>query len=241
MEPARGRQLCDNSNFMAARLVLRSRSLSPDDSNNWLRTRAYAVVGATEGGVVIGPMPARKPQNRSQIPMKTPPPTAVSSSRSQSRPVFYRRGSEQHDAIQLSNSEASLSFSRSKSSVLLPTLRSISSRAASASAPSLSTKPLPALPTETLDAIESESRVGSDSQPGSRPSTRTSSRTTTTETTTGTVKGLVSKFKFIKEGEGAEVPTVIYLTPEEARERERRIKRAFGNGMGLSSTGALGV
>ena len=81
------------------------------------------------------------------------------------------------------------------------------------------------------------------SRQDSDTSSRCSSRASTTHSTTASnpsgKRSFVAKLKSVLKGGEATETNTIYLTPEEAREREVRIKKAFHRHP--ISTGGLGV
>lgn len=87
--------------------------------------------------------------------------------------------------------------------------------------------------------LPSNEEARRDSDTSSRCSSRASTTNSTTTSNPSGKRSFVAKLKSVlKGGEAAEAST-IYLTPEEAREREIRIKKAFHGhpvptgGMGL--------
>ncbi|KAF8463427.1 hypothetical protein BDZ91DRAFT_796288 [Kalaharituber pfeilii] len=240
------------------RYLLRSRSLSPSTADHCL-PEAYATVGATQCGVVIGPT-VSKTSLKSTSCQSSYTPTYISPPfiSTKSRPSLY------HRATDSSTTGSHLrGRSRSRSANTRPDSSSITSRPGTVlSSPSFAAAMIPpfapfcgtstCLNNGSSGALGYESLHigGAGSNDSSRCSSRASSNGTgsvTTNATTSNVttfkKGLVARFKSLVKGDNlsssVEPPTVIYLTPEEAREREIKIKRAF-QGYTIA-TGGLGL
>lgn len=210
--------------------VLRSRSLSPRQTT-YPASRAYTIVGATQCCVVIGPtgMPsnsslrsAHPTNSTSDTPSKYISPFIST----KSRPSLYQRA--------ISDSpETSTGYrgrSRPRSTTTSP----------GASAPVL---PAPSYVGAMIPPFTGYQRFNEETRQGSDTSSRCSSRASTTHSTTTSSpsgkRGFVAKLKSVLKGGEATETNTIYLTPEEAREREVRIKKAF-HGHPIS-TGGMGI
>ena len=70
-------------------------------------------------------------------------------------------------------------------------------------------------------------------------SSRSSSRASTSRSAATTKRGFVARLKSLVKGEAPATESVVYMTPEEARERELRIKKTIGKA--AITTGGLGI
>lgn len=208
---------------------LRSRSLSPRQPI-YRAPRAYAVIGATQCGVVIGPMPS-KPSLRSthstSSTSNTPARYISPFISTKSRPSLYQRAIS--DSTGTSSDKRGRSRSRS-------TAGSSGSSAPVLSTPSYAGAMIPPFAGYQCPNKEETRR---DSDASSRCSSRASTTHSTTPSNPSGKRSFVAKLKSVLKGSEATETNIIYLTPEEAREREIRIKKAFHGH--TVPTGGLGI
>ncbi|KAI5779895.1 hypothetical protein DFH27DRAFT_529885 [Peziza echinospora] len=230
----------DPSQVYNPRHLLRSRSLSPS-INRTTYPKAYAVVGATQCGVVIGPMSTRSTKssssNYASSSMNSSSTTFVSPPfiSTRARPMLYHRGN-----LSSSNSLSHRGRSRSRSSAPSPAGTASSSAATVVPSPSFASAMMPPMAPLSSQVSYSEGNSSHVSRSSSRCTSPVGSARSVTTGSASTKRGLLSKLKnFVKGGEGKEM-TVVYMTPEEAKIREQKIKRAFAGGHVITK-GAMGI
>jgi len=212
---------------------LRSRSLSPCQPT--LHTaRAYTVIGATQCGVVIGSMPS-KPSLRSthstNSTSHTPARYISPFISTKSRPSLYQRAIS--DSPRTPTDKRARGRSRSRSAAGSP-----GTTAPVLPTPSYAGAMIPPFAGYQRPNNE-ESRRDSDTSSRSRCSSRASTTNSTTHSNPSGKRSFVAKLKSVLKGGEATETNTIYLTQEEAREREIRIKKAFHEHP--ISTGGLGI
>ena len=227
------------------RHLLRSRSLSPS-INRSTYPKAYAVVGATQCGVVIGPMSTRSTKsansnftssmNNSSTTFVSPPFIST-----RARPMLYHRGN-----LSSSHSLSHRGRSRSRSSAPSPaglragTPNTMGSSATVVFSPSFASAMIPPMAPLSSQVSYNEGNSSHVSHSSSRCTSPVGSTRSITTGSASAKRGLLNKLKnFVKGSDGKEM-TVIYMTPEEAKIREQKIKRAFAGGMVITK-GAMGI
>ncbi|KAF8448118.1 hypothetical protein BGX38DRAFT_1142885 [Terfezia claveryi] len=195
---------------------LRSRSPSPRPPTH-RATKAYAVIGATECGMVIGRTPSKSLRSAHSTYSTSERPARYISPfiSTKSRPSLYQRAVSDCPGT----SADKRGRNRSRSAAGSPV----------ASAPLLSTPSYAGAMIPPFSGYQrpKDEKSRGDSDTSSRCSSRASTIHSTTTSNPSGKRSFVAKLKSVLKGGETTETNTSYLMPEEARDREIRIKKAF--------------